>query len=248
MIAAALLAACAPVREKPAEPAVPRITEEQLRDKARDSLEQGLRQYQNGSYGEAQASLNAALDHGLLSKNEQSTARKHLAFIHCVGGRESACRDEFRKALEIDPKFTLGAAEAGHPLWGPVYRGLRAELSAPPAPPAKPLLRSAGERLLGDGMAKYDAGEFDAAVNLLQDALKEGLGAKADRLKAHKHSAFSLCLLQRYAACRGEFAKLFEIDPDFDLAPEEVGHPSWRRTYAAAKQRAKAARDGDGKK
>ena len=66
---------------------------------------------------------------------------------------------------------------------------------------------------------------------------------KADQLRAHKHSAFSLCLLRRYRACRDEFMKLFEIDPDFDLAPAEAGHPSWTRTYAAAKQRANAARD-----
>ncbi len=227
---------------------MPRITEEQLRDKARESLALGLRQYQAGSYNDAQMSLNAALDHGLLSKNEQSTARKHLAFIHCIGARELQCRDEFRKAMEIDSKFTLSAAEAGHPLWGPVYRGLRAELSTPPPAPAKPAPRSAGERLLADGMAKYDAGDFDGAHELLQSALQLGLGAKTDQLKAYKYSAFSSCLLERYRTCRGEFAKLFEIDPDFDLTPAEVGHPSWRRTYAAAKHRANAARDRDSKK
>jgi Tfp pilus assembly protein PilF len=248
-VAAVMLAACAPVREKPGAPAVPQITEAQLRDKAKESLARGMRQYQLGEYEDARKSLTASLDHGLLSKTEQSGARKHLAFVHCISNRERECRDEFRKALEIDPAFDLSPAEAGHPIWGPVYANERAKLAvAAPAAPAAPAAskprapRSAGEQLLADGLAKYDAGEFDAAYKLLQRALKEGLAGRPEQLSAHKHSAFSLCLLRRFTPCRNEFMKIFEIDPDFDLAPAEAGHPSWARTYANAKKRAQAAR------
>jgi Tfp pilus assembly protein PilF len=250
--AAAVLAACAPVREKPAVPAAPQITEAQLRDKAKENLALGMRQYQLGEYEDARRSLTASLDHGLLSKNEQSSARKHLAFIHCISNRERECRDEFRKAMEIDPAFDLTPAEAGHPIWGPVYANERAKLTAaaPAAAPAsKPRApRSAGEQLLADGLAKYEAGEFDAAYKLLQKALKEGLAGKPEQVSAHKHAAFSLCLLRRFTPCRNEFMKVFEIDPEFDLAPAEAGHPSWARTYANAKKRAQAARDKAGKK
>jgi tetratricopeptide (TPR) repeat protein len=187
-----------------------------------------------------------SLDHGLLTRSEQSTARKHLAFIHCISGREPQCRDEFRKALEIDPAFDLAPAEAGHPIWGPAYRSVRKDLisAAPAAAALEPKgPRSVAEQLLDKGIAQYDAGEFEAAVKLLHGALKEGLPAKADQVKAHKHSAFSLCLLRRYKPCREEFAKIFEIDPDFDLTAAEAGHPSWTRTYAGVKRRANAARD-----
>jgi hypothetical protein len=53
-------------------------------------------------------------------------AHKYLAFIHCVSDRAAACRDEFRKALAIDSKLNLTAAEAGHPTWGPVFRSVKA--------------------------------------------------------------------------------------------------------------------------
>jgi len=234
------IAACVPVSE-PQRPAAPQITESQLREKAKENLANGLRQYQDGQYEEAQKSLGAALDHGLLSKTEQSTARKHLAFMYCVTDRKPQCEDEFRKAMEIDPGFDLTPAEVGHPIWGPVYRNVRAQLTAPPpAPEPKPHApRTPAEQRLAEGMAKYDAGDFTGALKLLQEALKEGLTDKPDRIKAHKNSAFSLCLLHRITACRNEFLKIFEIDPAFDLAPAEAGHPSWARTFVRAKQLAK---------
>src|SRR6266850_6654810 len=144
--AASLLAllgitACAPVGQQPADPSAPRvpqISESQLREKARESLAQGVEHYNAGRFADATLSLTAALDHGQLTRPEQGSARKYLAFIHCASGRESQCRDEFRKALEIDPGFDLSVAEAGHPGWGPVYRDVRARLSAPAAAPAKP--------------------------------------------------------------------------------------------------------------
>jgi hypothetical protein len=239
--ALALLAACAPIPEKPSQPAVPVVTESQLREKARENLALGLRQYEAGSYEDALKSFTASLDHGVLSREDQSVARKHLAFIHCVSNRDDQCRAEFRKALEINGRFDLTQAEAGHPIWGPIYRNVRAQMAAPQAEAVvkKPLTKS--EQHLADGMAKYDGGDFEASFKLLQSALKEGLTAKEDQLKAVKHSAFSLCLMDKFALCRGEFMKLFEIDPAFDLTPAEAGHPSWTRTYAGAKQRAKDA-------
>jgi tetratricopeptide (TPR) repeat protein len=254
--AAVFLAACAlgPSPEAPLKPAVPQITEAQLRDKAKESLALGLRQYQAGDYDDATKNLSAALDHGLLSHAEQSRARKNLAFIYCMSDHEPQCRDEFRKAMEIDPGFDLTPAEAGHPIWGPIYRNVRTQLVAPVAAVPKPAApRTPGQQLLADGMAKYDAGEFDAALKLLRGALNEGLGAKADQVNAHKHAAFSLCLLRRITLCRDEFLQIFAIDPDFSLAPAEAGHPSWAKSYAAAKQRAaqareKAAKGADSKK
>jgi len=236
----AVLAACAPAGQQPADPSAPRvpsISETQLRDRARESLAQGVEQYNAGKYPEATKNLTAALDHGVLTRPEQGNARKHLAFIHCASGREAQCRDEFRKALEIDPNFDLTMAEAGHPTWGPVYRDVRAKLSAP-AQAAKPAPRTGAEGVLDDGLAKYTAGDFDAAQKQLAAALKQGLAAKPDQVTALKHSAFSLCLLGKRIPCRNEFGKIFAIEPGFDLAPAEAGHPSWSKTFAEAKKRA----------
>jgi Tfp pilus assembly protein PilF len=88
------------------------------------ALAAGLRQYEDGSYAEAARQLQMAIDQGL-SRSERVNAHKHLAFIHCVSGRTASCREEFRKALAVEPGFDLPPAEAGHPTWGPVFRSVK---------------------------------------------------------------------------------------------------------------------------
>jgi Tfp pilus assembly protein PilF len=95
------------------------------RGKGEPALAAGLRQYEEGNYAEAAKQLQSAIRQGLGSA-DRVRAHKHLAFIHCVSGRAAACRDEFRRALAIDPQMELSAAEAGHPIWGPVFRAAKA--------------------------------------------------------------------------------------------------------------------------
>jgi Tfp pilus assembly protein PilF len=84
-----------------------------------------LQQYEAGEYDESAKNFEGALREGLGDK-ERASAHKHLAFIHCASQRERQCREEFRKALEVDPALELDAAEAGHPAWGPVFRSVKA--------------------------------------------------------------------------------------------------------------------------
>ena len=83
-------------------------------------LAAGIRLYEDGNYKESMGKLQSALKLGLSDPNKVQ-AHKHLAFIHCASSRPTPCRDEFRKALTLNPKFDLTPAEAGHPLWGPVF-------------------------------------------------------------------------------------------------------------------------------
>jgi tetratricopeptide (TPR) repeat protein len=223
----------------------PQITEAVLRERAKEQLATGITQYAAGDYENALKNLTSSLDHGLLSKVEQSNARKHLAFIHCAAGREAPCRDEFRKAFEINSEFQLSAAEDGHPIWGPVYRNVRTQLvmerEAAQARTRPVIPLSKAEQMLSDGLVKYGAGDYDASIKLLEASLKEGLTEKADKVRAMKHIAFSLCLKERYPQCRAEFVKIYDVDPEFDLMPAEAGHPSWTKTFAAAKAQAKRA-------
>lgn len=92
--------------------------------KGEPALAAGIRQYEEGKYAEAAESLNNGLYQGL-SSADRVRAHKYLAFIDCVSGRPSACRQEFRRALSIDPNLELSAAEAGHPIWGPVFRAVK---------------------------------------------------------------------------------------------------------------------------
>jgi tetratricopeptide (TPR) repeat protein len=88
-------------------------------------LKAGIRDYENGRYDDSARNLRIALKRGL-AKPDQVTAHKYLAFIQCAAGREAQCRDEFRRALRIDPGMELDAAEAGHPVWGPVFKSVKA--------------------------------------------------------------------------------------------------------------------------
>lgn len=94
-------------------------------DLARQDLAAGIRKYEEGDHSAAARLLRSSLDYDTLGKAERLEARKHLAFIYCTSGRKAQCQDEFRKALRIDPSFTLEANEAGHPMWGPAFRTVR---------------------------------------------------------------------------------------------------------------------------
>jgi Tfp pilus assembly protein PilF len=127
MAGVALLAGCdtAPMKEfrNDAKSAWSQLTGSS--SKGGSALSTGLKQYDDGEYQPAAKSLQSALDQGLADK-EKVNAHKHLAFINCSQGRNGPCREEFRKALAIDPSLELSAAEAGHPTWGPIFRSLKA--------------------------------------------------------------------------------------------------------------------------
>jgi Tfp pilus assembly protein PilF len=116
-LAAVILAGCesAPMKE---------VTS-LFQSKGDKELATGIKQYEEGDYAQAQAHLQAALEAGLRSSADQVKAHKYLAFTYCVTSREKQCREEFRKLLEIDPNFELPPGEAGHPIWGPVFRSVK---------------------------------------------------------------------------------------------------------------------------
>ncbi|MBI1397389.1 MAG: hypothetical protein GC151_15565 [Betaproteobacteria bacterium] len=115
---AVLLQGCADVSTRLVNAPRPGPTAESL-------LRDGLRAYDDGRYEEARHRLRDALDGGLTDPHDRTSAYKHLAFIYCANGSTALCRDAFGRALEIDPTFTLSPSEAGHPIWGPVFRSLK---------------------------------------------------------------------------------------------------------------------------
>ncbi len=94
--------------------------------KAEQALSAGIKQFEEGEYVDATKSLQSALDLGLAGDSDRTKAHKYLAFIHCVSGRQRQCRDEFRKAIEINPSMELEPSETGHPIWGPEFRSAKA--------------------------------------------------------------------------------------------------------------------------
>ena len=117
MLALAALAGCAsgPIKE------ISRVFE----SKGDPQLRSGIKLYEDGRYAQAEKNFEQSLNSGL-GDSGKVTAHKYLAFIHCATKRERQCRGHFASALEIDPGFELDAAEAGHPMWGPVFRSVKA--------------------------------------------------------------------------------------------------------------------------
>lgn len=93
--------------------------------KAEQALSAGVKQFEEGEYADATKSLQSALALGLAGDPDRIKAHKYLAFIHCVSGRQRPCRDEFGKALEINPAMELEPSETGHPIWGPEFRSAK---------------------------------------------------------------------------------------------------------------------------
>ena len=243
-----LAAGCTlPVKTPPAAPSVEEVTRQQRVARAQANLSEGLKKYERGSFDEAVNFFLAALDSGQLTLAEQLTARKHVAFVHCLGGREANCKEEFEKIFALDQKFELTPAEAGHPIWGPVYRLARTEIElrqtgrafgSTKVEPTKPL--TPGERMYQAAMKAYDDADYNLAIKTFQESLKLPL-TDVDKIAAHKFIAFSYCLTNRMTQCRAEFEPIFKIDANFDLAPAEAGHPSWGPSFRAVKSRQHSA-------
>ena len=89
---------------------------------AERALLTGMRAYDDAQYAQAERALNTALQSGLTSPKDRASAHKLLAFIYCTSSRIGDCESAFRAARKADPTFALSRSEAGHPLWGPVYR------------------------------------------------------------------------------------------------------------------------------
>lgn len=117
-IAAALLAGCV---QPPLAPVGLMDVSARPAEKA---LLTGLRAYEDGQYEPAERQFRQALATGLASPRDQAEAHKRLAFILCTSNRLVDCEAEFRLARSADPTFALDKSEAGHPVWGPVYRKL----------------------------------------------------------------------------------------------------------------------------
>jgi Tfp pilus assembly protein PilF len=130
VVVALALAGCAtPPAQPPA--AAPVVSMASLYEQpAERSLVNGLRAYEEGAFDRADTNLKRALREGLASAHDVAVANKYLAFIACAFNRISACEQHFRDAFRAEPQFVLTEKEVGHPIWGPVYKRVRAGVGA----------------------------------------------------------------------------------------------------------------------
>lgn len=106
-----------------------------IRTQTEFMVNNGIRNYEDGNYSASMGILQSLVENRAATKSEKLLAYKYLAFNHCISPtesrdtRERMCRDSFRRAFEINPNFSLTQAEAGHPVWGPIFSSVRNKMS-----------------------------------------------------------------------------------------------------------------------
>ncbi len=119
-VAAALVALLAACDTMPQQQSPVGLTDLSERPAER-ALMGAMRAYDDADYPAVERQANEAMKLGLRSTRDVATAHKLRAFVYCTSNRLAACEAEFRAARTADPAFVLSKAEAGHPVWGPVY-------------------------------------------------------------------------------------------------------------------------------
>jgi hypothetical protein len=106
-----------------------------LRTPTEYMLNMGIKNYEDGDYSTSMSLLQGVVENKAATKGEKLIAYKYLAFIHCISPtesreqREKLCRDAFKKAFDQNPNFNLTPAEAGHPVWGPIFSSVKHKLA-----------------------------------------------------------------------------------------------------------------------
>ena len=92
-----------------------------------------------------------------------------------------------------------------------------------------------GSQALSAGIQNYEDGKYKTATKNLKSSLDLGLADQSDAVQAHKYLAFIYCLSNQEKKCRDEFRKVLAKDSQFDLKPEEAGHPIWGPVFQTVK-------------
>jgi hypothetical protein len=90
------------------------------------ALSGGVEMYKNSQYTQAISKLQQAVDLSNGDNSTQISAYKYMSFSLCVTGKRTLCLQTFDKLLRLEPSFSLSPAEAGHPIWGAVFRQAKA--------------------------------------------------------------------------------------------------------------------------
>lgn len=151
----------------------------------------------------------------------------------------ACCLSLLAGCADLSPYFASTPAKP-HPRAEAVLAKAPPPAPAPtPAPGAAPAYPPpAGDtQALREGIRLYENGDYNAAIRRLSSP-EVANGPLRMRVTALKYTAFSYCLTNRAAQCQQAFEKALKLDPNFDLAPGERGHPLWSPVFAKAKARA----------
>ncbi|CAB3843765.1 MULTISPECIES: TssQ family T6SS-associated lipoprotein [Achromobacter] len=84
----------------------------------------------------------------------------------------------------------------------------------------------------------YGAGRYGEVIRTVATSDELASSTKAVRIEAYKLQAFSYCVSRYAQLCEDSFARILALDPAFELAPNEAGHPSWGPAFQRARSQA----------
>ena len=108
-----------------------------------------------------------------------------------------------------------------------------------PAPAVVPVEPSPSEKSLAEAVGHFERGEYAVAMKKLTPLTTDPALDVSGQLKALKTLAFSQCLTGAVVSCRKTFERAFSLDPSFDLAAAEQGHPIWGKQFLQARKNLK---------
>ena len=96
--------------------------------------------------------------------------------------------------------------------------------------------RTASENVVNGIVALFDAGDYNGVIKRLSGPTEIRAEDKDLQIRAFKYMAFSYCVTNRQTPCRVQFDKILKLDPTFDLAAGEKGHPQWQAVFDRVKK------------
>jgi hypothetical protein len=109
----------------PITPPVAKVAEAAPVVKPEQLFAEGKDLYEKGDYKNAIRKLSMARDASEDAPGIKQNSLKLLAFSYCVTSQRPQCKAQFTSLLKLAPSFQLSRGEAGHPLWGPVFKEVK---------------------------------------------------------------------------------------------------------------------------
>lgn len=81
----------------------------------------------------------------------------------------------------------------------------------------------------------YGAGKYGEVIRSVATSNELAAAPPVVLTEALKLQAFSYCVSGYQKLCEDDFVRILAIDPSFELAPAEQGHPKWGPAYRGAK-------------
>ncbi|MFC4279073.1 TssQ family T6SS-associated lipoprotein [Achromobacter aloeverae] len=82
---------------------------------------------------------------------------------------------------------------------------------------------------------QYQAGHYGEVIRGVATSADLAGAPTAIQVEAIKLQAFSYCVSNYRKLCEDSFLRILQIDPSFELAPNEQGHPQWGPVFRSAK-------------